>query len=267
MNESHNLLNDHDKLSLDDGNPLYFQLAAQIRDKIKNGTLAEGDLLPSEPELCQSFGVSRTTVRQCFKLLEDEGLVIRRRGMGSFVSVPKVHRNLSNLYSFTRQMNEMGIKPSSRVIRFLLAEPSPEIAKELDVKTGERIFSFTRIRYANSEPQLIETTNIPESICDFLTGKMLESGSLYSILIEQAGIIPYSARETYESIILDDKISELLECSPGSCGFRICRRSVTKDNRPFEYTQSFMRGDRVTFSIDLYSENASIDRNFGKLKE
>ena len=80
------------KLSLDSDIPLYSQLVSIIRRNIAAGTLAAGDVLPSESELCRTFDISRSTVRQAIGALETDGLVVRKQGRGTFVAEPKVRR-------------------------------------------------------------------------------------------------------------------------------------------------------------------------------
>ena len=77
-------------LSAEDGLPLYLQLSSLIRRCISSGLLKPGDQLPSESELCRHFEISRSTVRQALKELEEQGLILRRQGLGSFVAEPKL---------------------------------------------------------------------------------------------------------------------------------------------------------------------------------
>ena len=88
--ESNALLNA--KLSLDSDISLYAQLVGIIKRNISTGVLAVGDLLPSEAELCRALNISRNTVRQAIGELEDEGLVVRKRGRGTFVADPSTNR-------------------------------------------------------------------------------------------------------------------------------------------------------------------------------
>jgi GntR family transcriptional regulator len=77
-------------LSADSSVPLYYQLVGVVKRCMSAGLLQTGDMLPSEAELCKVYNVSRSTVRQALGALEDEGLVIRQRGRGTFVAEPKV---------------------------------------------------------------------------------------------------------------------------------------------------------------------------------
>lgn len=96
--------------------PLYYQLILNIKRCITGGLLKPGEILPSEAEICDVYQVSRSTVRQAFGELEAEGIVIRKRGKGTFISLPKLRRKLDSLYSFSNDMLAQGIKPESKMI-------------------------------------------------------------------------------------------------------------------------------------------------------
>ncbi|MCD7852476.1 MAG: GntR family transcriptional regulator, partial [Oscillospiraceae bacterium] len=96
-------------LSMDSDIPLYSQLVSIVKRNISAGTLSPGDLLPSESELCKTFGISRSTVRQAIGALESEGLVVRKQGRGTFVAEPKGRRRTENVYSFTSEISSMGL--------------------------------------------------------------------------------------------------------------------------------------------------------------
>ena len=107
----------HAKLSMDSDIPLYAQLVGIIKRNISTGALSVGDLLPSEAELCRWMNISRNTVRQAIGELEDEGLVVRKRGKGTFVADPNA-RGKCVRYSFTTEISSMGKVPSSTMVDF-----------------------------------------------------------------------------------------------------------------------------------------------------
>ena len=102
-------------LSMASDIPLYAQLTGIIKNTITSGTLRVGDLLPSEAELCDKFEISRNTVRQAIGELEEEGLVVRKRGKGTFVADPNA-RGKCVRYSFTTEISSLGKVPSSTMI-------------------------------------------------------------------------------------------------------------------------------------------------------
>jgi GntR family transcriptional regulator len=251
------------QLTMDNSIPLYYQLAEIIRRCITVGTLKQGDLLPSEAEITEAYQISRSTVRQAFEILQTEGLVSRRRGKGTFVSIPKLRRRLDNMYSFSNEMNQIGLVPHSKIISFEKMKPSLHVYNKLNMKSeNDPVFKVTRVRMANEEPLLIETTIIPVKICPFLKEGMLERDSLYRILIELAGVNPYYAIESYEPVIFKKREAELLNNKPGMCGYSVERTSYLNTNEVFEFTQSLVRGDRCRFEVELFKSSVNFSRRF-----
>ncbi len=249
------------QLANDNTVPLYYQLVGIIKRNITGGILKPGELLPSETEICEAYHVSRTTVRQALAELDTEGLVTRRRGKGTYISVPKLKRRLDNLYSFSNEMKQMGLVPKSRVISFEELKPSLDIYKNMNIKNDkELVFKIVRIRIANEEPLLLESTFIPVSMCPFLDKETLEKGSLYRTLIEQASLNPVYAVETYEPIIIKAQEAKILKCRPGICGYFVQRTSYLDTGEVFEFTQSLVRGDRCRFEVELQKDSVNFSR-------
>ena len=125
------------KLSLSSDIPLYTQLVGIIKRHISSGALAVGELLPSEAELCRALDISRTTVRQAIGELEEEGLVVRKRGKGTFVADPSTNRR-GVRYSFTTEVSSMGKSPSSTLVDFDVLVPPAEICRKMEQETREK---------------------------------------------------------------------------------------------------------------------------------
>lgn len=248
-------------LSMDSDIPLYSQLVSIVKRNISAGTLSPGDLLPSESELCKTFGISRSTVRQAIGALESEGLVVRKQGRGTFVAEPKVRRRTENVYSFTSEISSMGLTPSSTLIEFAVVSPPPDIVKVLELNGPEnKIYRFTRIRNVNDEPLILETSFYPQYIYPNLTRELLQTHSFYSLLYE-VGIIPTNAVDSYEAVVMSPKEASLLNCKSGSCGFYVQRRTFNANGMCYEYTQSLMRADRVKLDIYLHKDGVSFTRS------
>ena len=130
----------HTTLSLDSDIPLYAQLVGIIKRNISTGALSVGDLLPSEAELCRSLNISRNTVRQAIGELEDEGLVIRKRGRGTFVSDPSAtHRGVR--YSFTTEVSSLGKVPSSTLVDFTMMAAPAEVCGKMELRPGTPVYA------------------------------------------------------------------------------------------------------------------------------
>lgn len=127
---------------------IYLQLLDMIQGQIQDKSLKPGDMLPSEKEFCQYYHISRTTVRLTFRELEQQGLIIRRRGLGTFISEPKVSRRLGSLYSFTEDMKKLGLTPSSQILSYrLISRECGSCA--LRKFQSERLIEVVRLRLAN----------------------------------------------------------------------------------------------------------------------
>lgn len=252
------------KLSLDSDIPLYSQLVAIVKRNISAGTLSPGDLLPSEADLCKTFDISRSTVRQAIGALEADGLVVRKQGRGTFVAEPKMRRKTETIYSFTSEISAMGLTPSSTLIDFEVIDPTPDIVKVLELSGSDtKVYRFTRIRNVDGVPLILETSFYPQFIYPKLTRELLQTHSFYSLLYE-VGIVPASAEDSYEAVMMSRKEAEMLGCKSGSCGFFVQRRTRTEAGMVYEFTQGLIRADRVKLDVHLHKDGVSFARSVDK---
>lgn len=239
--------------------PVYQQLASYFSGRIASGELAVGDSLPTENALCDALGISRSTVRQALGLLEDEGVIVRRRRAGTRVCKPKLNRSLNNLYNFTTEMHALGLTPTSRVVRFRTIHPSNLIASVLCIEPTDTVYYIQRLRLADGEPLLLETAYIPTRFCPTLTRGQLND-SLYATITEASGIAPGEASETYEAILLTKREAELLKADDGDPALRISRISKNTFGETFEYCTILARGDRNRYRVVLKSSGIQYSR-------
>ncbi|MCF2618705.1 GntR family transcriptional regulator [Oscillibacter valericigenes] len=245
-------------LSMASDIPLYVQLTGIIKNAITSGTLQVGDLLPSEAELCERFEISRNTVRQAIGSLEEAGFVVRKRGKGTFVSDPSTRRK-GVQYSFTTEISSMGKRPSSTLVSFDVIEPAPKIKRLMALEDGVMVYCFTRVRNVDGEPLILETSYYPQHIYPNLTREMLETHSFYS-LIYHVGVVPFEAEDSYDAVTLGDYEARLLHCVPGAAAFHHQRRTTMENGLIYEYTSSYMRGDRVQLDVRFQKSGTSFTR-------
>lgn len=246
-----------------DSTPLYRQLACYMRKAISDGRWVPGKLIPSENTISTESGISRTTVRLAFRELFVEGLIIRRRGLGTFVNEPRIQRNLNNLYSFTEDMLKAEKKPSSRVLVRKIMQADAELAHSLSVPESTRVFCTKRVRLADGRPMLVETTFVPYALCKGIEAENLESASLYALLAEKYGTEPFRATETYEAVLVTEQDAAILDVRPGTPAFLITRTGYLKDGTVFEYTESVTPGSRCRFEIGLNGPRTGITLHRG----
>ena len=229
--------------------PLYNQLIDVLIEYIKMN-LNDDEKMLSEREICLKYDVSRTTVRAALNELEEMGYIFKRHGKGTFVSgLWKEMQNLSDAYSFTEQMKQMGKVPHTKVVSLEELAANQFVAKHLGVEEGERVYKMKRLRSAEDMKMMYETTFIPAYLFPDLTISKLESMPLYELfprLYNQD--IKYADEEFYASV-LQEKESEKLGLPAGSACLRIRRTTYSQENKIIEYTLSVARGDQFVYKI------------------
>lgn len=239
--------------------PIYSQISSLLKQRINRGVLKVGDMLPSEMYLCDELHISRSTIRKTFAQLEADGLIVRKRGKGTFVAEPKLKRNLNNLYNFSTEMRMLGFKPLSRLIAFDLIKPSAKVANQLGVLESELVYKIVRLRLADGNPMLLETAYIPQKFCPDLSEEEL-TDSLYALISDFTGALPMEAVETYDAVLLTEKQAKLLDCMTGAPAFKIQRVSKNTAGEIFETSTIIAPGDKNRYQIALRRDNISYSR-------
>ncbi|MFC5466411.1 GntR family transcriptional regulator [Lederbergia graminis] len=242
------------KLQLDSKMPLYAQLKDILKKQITEQVWKPGDTIPPESVLVKEYSVSRSTVRQAINELVQEGFLTRQRGRGTFVKQPKLEVGLQKLYSFTEDISAKGMRPESRLLEFDIVVAKQDVIKALNLNEGDLVCKIVRLRLANDEIIMVETTYLPFDICSNLTKEDLESAPLYSILEEKYNISIERAIDYFEPVIVDSLNSSLLDVPKGSAALYLVRIGSDQQGTPIELSQSYVRGDRSRYYVELIKQ-------------
>jgi len=230
--------------------PLYYQLTEELRKNIENGEWPPNSLIPSETELCEKYKVSRGTVRQALSQLVQEGLLYRKQGKGTFVAEPKITQQLNRFYSFAQDMREKGLRPSSLLLQKEKILPDSYIKNILGLKEEEMVYKIMRLRLADEEPLILETSYLVEELFPDLDKEDVEKVSLYDIILKKYRIKITRAKETFEPILIDEFEAKKLKIPVGSPALLVKRVTYTA-GIPFEFRKSVVRGDKCSYSVEL----------------
>ncbi len=233
--------------------PLYSQIAESLLDRIESGRLAPGERLPPERELSQMLGVNRMTLRQALRLLETQGLLVRRQGNGTYIAEPKIERQAGRLISFTRGMQRRGYKPGARVIAFAQRPVEASLAGHLRLPVSAPVYDIHRLRLINEEPVMLERFIIPVQRFPGLDAHELASRSMYEIMEKEYKVSVSQARQSLEPVVAAEYEAKLLGVEPGAPLMLERRLSFDKENRPVEYGKDLYRGDRFRFVTEMAS--------------
>jgi GntR family transcriptional regulator len=236
--------------------PLYVQLREALRSEIERRGLRPGDRLPTEAELEQLHGVSRSTIRQAVGDLEAEGLLRRVQGRGTFVAAPKI-QHLPVLTSFSDLLLGQGYAPSHRLLASSLVAAPADVAQGLHLEEGARCRRLERLLSADGDPVGVSTTWLPSQVLGAADGTVAggaaEGRSLYELLAEASpDLVPDRATETIDPVLAGGAEADLLDCELGTPLLLIRRCSWTAADRPLEWTELRFVPGRYQYRVELH---------------
>jgi GntR family transcriptional regulator len=226
----------------------YLSIYEEIAALIKGRTLTPGERIPSENEIMHRYGVSNTTARKVLERLENDGLVRRIKGRGTFVRESPVFRPASEILSFSENMRLSGLVPSTRVLEINLREGSMTSGIGLKNHRLEGpYYEIRRLRFGGEDPIMLEVRRIRTRFLPELSSRDL-TGSLYEIY-EQNGIQVAEVLQSLSSVILDDDILALFNLEGYAPGIRLNGASYDQSGELIELEESVYRGDRYQFLV------------------
>ena len=227
--------------------PLYRQLMQKLRSDIQAGVYPVHSRIPSEQELCETYQVSRVTVRKALAELTREGLLQRHQGKGTFVGVPRLCKDLKDVNSFHDACRMMNCTPGTRVIHAQLTHATQEDRRDLLLEeTEEQVVEVVRLRLADGSPVMLETNRFPSSYAYLLEADL--TGSLYALLQEHE-VEAAQAMHEVSLCYANAQQARPLGVEPGDA--LLCLREIIYDqhSRPLHTSLQLIRGDRFTFRI------------------
>jgi GntR family transcriptional regulator len=235
--------------------PFYFQLSELLEQEVVGGEWAPGFRLPSEPEMSAHFGVSRTTIRQALARLEQEGMIVRRKGQGTFVaeSRPRSWLLQSSGGFFQEEVERMGRLVTSVLLRTVVRGPLPLWAATALGLAGAEGATLERVRSVDGLVAMYNVNHLPPGLAEQVLPLDDPNESLYQRLKERAGIEAAGGRRVLEAVRAEERLAKLLQVPAGSP--LVCIESVSWDRnlRPFDCYQSWLRTDRMKIDVSVAS--------------
>ena len=159
--------------------PLYYQIAKRLQDAIQSGRLPPGSRIENELQIANDLGISRPTVRRAIRELVDQGLLVRRRGVGTQVVRGQVRRNVE-LTSLYDALSAAGRSPSTKILVHEAIEPSMEVLDSLALPPGTTVLHAVRVRSADGVPFAV-LNYLPPEFLD-LTAEQMRKHGLYQLM-------------------------------------------------------------------------------------
>lgn len=230
--------------------PLYFQLMEDLIRKIESKEYVEHEKLPSERELCKIYEMSRITVRQALQELEREDYIYKLHGKGTFVAPKTYNQRLVKLYSFTEEMKEIGKQPTTAVLSFKKIAANERLATRMNLEPLDEVFQIVRLRIADGEPLMYETSYLPKKIFPTLVEEDFKGRPMYDVFLEDFQIGVTKAIERFSATSVRETEAKHLNMNMNQPAMLI-KRSAFHHEQLIEYTISVARGDKFDYSVEL----------------
>jgi GntR family transcriptional regulator len=238
--------------------PFYFQLSELLEQEIVSGRWPPEFRLPSEPDLGRHYGLSRTTVRQALARLEQEGLISRRKGQGTFVAQSKPRSWLlqSSGGFFQEEVERMGRSVTSVVLRSVVRGPLPAWATSALGLGGPEGATLERVRSIDGLVAMYNVNHLPADVGELVLPLDDPNESLYQRLKERAGLEAAGGRRELEAVRAAERLAELLEVQVGAPLVFIESLTWDRNLRPFDCYQTWLRTDRLKIDIQVAASPA-----------
>lgn len=246
-----NMINNDATMDLKEGIPLHRQISDWLKQEIESGALTSDEKLPSENELSKKFDVSRVTVRRALQTLENEQLIYRCQGLGSFVTDQRTHQSFSILNDFTEELEGSGMEASSKLISFEQVDISEQkdLLSYLDIKNKKIAVQLERVRMGDGEPIAYDITWMPIFYGQLIEGYNLEETTIFKILEDEFDIPIQKGCYRIEAAMADDKLAKHLNIDPQTPLLLMNRISYTIGEKPVYYQKRYYRNDKMVFEL------------------
>lgn len=233
--------------------PKYFTVKHSIMKMLDSGELEANAPLPSERELMEAHNVSRITVRKAIEELEQEGLVYKVQGKGTFVKGGQKQQNLISITSCTEDVRRQGMTPTRKVLYREIIDADKKRQTRLQLVEGEKVFHMARVYYADGEPINHTTVYLPYKLFPGIENYDFSKYSLYGVMENDYGVKIVRAERTLEAVIAYQEICQHLNVHPGVP--LILFHCITYGEKrgkvyPIENFKCYYRSDRFKFYID-----------------
>jgi len=229
--------------------PLHNQVELMLRELIEQPAYRNGEFLPKEVDIAHHLGIARNTVRHAIGKLVNEGLLVRKKGVGTKVAAKRISTRLDSWWSFTKEMQARGMQVVNYGLEVQPITANEEIADALQIKEGTKIICLSRLRGTANGPHLLSISWFHPRLK--MTGQEQFSKPLYEMLEEDFGVTVSVSREEISAISAEEALAEKLGVEVGEPILFRSRTFCDTDGRVVEYNKVYYQGDGFTYSIDI----------------
>lgn len=236
------------KLDHKSTDPLYVQIEKQLRLIIQQKNYNDGEKLPNELDLAQELGVARSTIRQAINNLVIDGLVVRKKSLGTFVRGRPYSSKARNWLSFSQEMALKGVIIRNYELHISWTKVGEEIANFFEIDHNQRVLKLERVRGSKERPFVRFVSYFNPAIG--LDGNEDFSIPLYQLLETQFGCIAKTSIEDISALIADQDLSSKLDTVAGSAILQRKRKVYDQEGKPLEWNVGYFRSDSFVYTVE-----------------
>lgn len=219
----------------------------KLENYIATNHLPPNCRIPSERDLCEMWGINRTTLRFAVDLLADSGRLYRRKGSGTYIAETKLVRNLLGVNSLSTEIRQQGLPFATHILSLRVIECTKQVSKKLHIPLGQNVYECIRVRSIEGVPCIMETMYLDQKQCPDLEKYYHDKSSIYSIFENIYKKAPVSGEEKISVTYASEEEAALLEVEVGAPVFFATGVTNMKDGIPLEYYKQLFRADRFKF--------------------
>lgn len=223
-----------------------------LADRIAARELLAGSRLPPEPALAAELGVSRATLRDALRSLEEDGLLSRTRGAGTFVTArPRLQNNLGVNFGVTEAIRRAGMEPGCEESRVSTSVAKHDEARRLSLSPGGEVVVIERVRTADRRPVVFSRDVVDRTMAfgDLAALHRISDGSLYEILDRDYGIVVHHGVASIRPVKADRILAKKLRVAPGALCVYVRQLDYDASGRCVIYSHEFHLADAFEFSV------------------
>ena len=235
---------------LSDFVPRYYQVYVVLQQRIRDGEWSADAAMPTEQEFAARFGVSRVTIRKALNMLEEEKLILRQQGRGTFALPPARGNPRADFSGFLESVVDVEKRTRVRVLQFDAVALPNDVAELLECPPGARGLKIVRVRSDNDTPFSFSTCYVPAPEAELLTQQALGNRTVLSTL-SAAGVVPATAEQRLGATVADVDVARHLKIDVSAPLITLTRVVRSEDGRPIELIRAFYRPDKYEYRVTL----------------
>ena len=235
--------------------------ADAIAAAITTGAYAPGAQLPNEAQLASNLGVSRATLRDALRQLQDRGLIIRRHGRGTFVAKRPIHKDLNRNFGITAMIRSGGYRPGTRGLELRTEAADRDLAQSLGLVPGDPVTVMERVRLADDRPVVWSRDAVPRRLLDLDDAEAMsgDDASLYGLLHKLHQVTVYRGVAELSPKSATASLADRLQVRRGAPLLYIKQVDYDGSGTPVLCSVEYHVSDWISFTLERVGPGAAVE--------